>query len=200
MSAPTTPATPVTPTTPPAPPGVTDETLPGQILPVAGRATLRAYLATLARRHRRLLVTMLGLHAAAALAGLVAPRLLGAIVEEVQSGGGVGTVDRLTLVIAVALVAQTVLTRAARYRSFVFGEEVLAELREDFVRDTLALPIGTVESAGSRRPADPDLPRRRAARVVRPLGTARVADRAHHRGPHRRRGPVRGCVGGGCRC
>ncbi len=51
--------------------------------------------------------------------------------------------------IAAALVAQTVLTRAARYRSFVFGEEVLAELREDFVRDTLALPIGTVESAGS---------------------------------------------------
>ena len=82
-----------------------DETLPGQILPVAGRATMRAYLATLARRHRRLLVTMLRLHAAAALAGLVAPRLLGAIVEEVQSGGGVGTVDRLTLVIAAALVA-----------------------------------------------------------------------------------------------
>ena len=92
---------------------------------------------------------MLALHAAAALAGLVAPRLLGAIVEEVQSGGGVGTVDRLTLVIAAALVAQTVLTRAARYRSFVFGEEVLAELREDFVANTLALPIGTVESAGS---------------------------------------------------
>lgn len=131
------------------PTGAPDETLPGQILPVAGRATLRAYLLVLARRHRRLLVTMLGLHAGAALAGLVAPRLLGAIVEEVQSGGGVGTVDRLTLVIAAALVAQTVLTRAARYRSFVFGEEVLAELREDFVADTLALPIGTVESAGS---------------------------------------------------
>ena len=141
-------APPVTPATP-EPTGAPDETLPGQILPVAGRATLRAYLVVLARRHRRLLVTMLALHAAAALAGLVAPRLLGAIVEEVQSGGGVGTVDRLTLVIAAALVAQTVLTRAARYRSFVFGEEVLAELREDFVANTLALPIGTVESAGS---------------------------------------------------
>ncbi len=130
-----------------------DTTLPGATLPVAGRATLRAYLVRLARRHRRLLVTMLALHAAAAVAGLVAPRLLGSIVEEVQSGGGggggLGTVDRLTLVIAAALVAQTLLTRAARFRSFVFGEQVLAELREDFVRDTLALPIGTVESAGS---------------------------------------------------
>lgn len=146
MSAPPVPTDPMVATDPT---GAPDETLPGQILPVAGRATLRAYLVVLARRHRRLLVTMLALHAAAALAGLVAPRLLGAIVEEVQSGGGVGTVDRLTLVIAAALVAQTVLTRAARYRSFVFGEEVLAELREDFVANTLALPIGTVESAGS---------------------------------------------------
>jgi ABC-type multidrug transport system fused ATPase/permease subunit len=128
---------------------VVDTTVPGQRLPVAGRATLRAYLARLARRHRRSLVIMLALHAAAATAGLVAPRMLGAIVEQVQTGGGIGTVDRLTLVIAAALVAQTLLTRAARFRSFVFGEEVLAELREDFVRDTLALPIGTVEQAGS---------------------------------------------------
>ncbi len=150
MSAPTVPEDPLQ-LPPPSdlPDAARDESLPGPTLPVAGRATLRAYLGALVRRHRRLLATMLSLHAAAALAGLVAPRLLGAIVEAVESGAGVGTVDRLTLVIAGALVAQTLLTRAARYRSFVFGEKVLAELREDFVRDTLALPIGTVESAGS---------------------------------------------------
>jgi len=42
-----------------------------------------------------------------------------------------------------------VLTRYARYVSFVLGERVLAELREDFVQNSLALPIGVVESAGS---------------------------------------------------
>ena len=41
------------------------------------------------------------------------------------------------------------LTRYARYVSFVLGEQVLAELREDFVENSLALPVGTVESAGS---------------------------------------------------
>ena len=41
------------------------------------------------------------------------------------------------------------LTRYARYVSQVLGEQVLAELREDFVANTLALPIGIVESAGS---------------------------------------------------
>ena len=47
------------------------------------------------------------------------------------------------------LVAQTVLTRFARYLSQVLGEQVLAELREDFVDNTLALPLGVVEDAGS---------------------------------------------------
>ena len=41
------------------------------------------------------------------------------------------------------------LTRYARYCRQVLGEQVLAELREDFVENTLALPVGTVESAGS---------------------------------------------------
>ena len=41
------------------------------------------------------------------------------------------------------------LTRYARYVSQVLGEQVLAELREDFVGNALALPVGVVESAGT---------------------------------------------------
>ena len=37
------------------------------------------------------------------------------------------------------------LTRFARYVSQVLGEKVLAELREDFVGNALALPVGVVE-------------------------------------------------------
>ena len=47
------------------------------------------------------------------------------------------------------MLVQTVLTRYARYVSQVLGEQVLAELREDFVGNALALPVGVVESAGS---------------------------------------------------
>jgi ABC-type multidrug transport system fused ATPase/permease subunit len=47
------------------------------------------------------------------------------------------------------LLAQTVFTRYARYASSVFGEQVLAELREDFVESSLNLPVGVVEAAGS---------------------------------------------------
>jgi ABC-type multidrug transport system fused ATPase/permease subunit len=119
------------------------------ILPVADNTQVRTYLWQLAKRYPRQIWGGLALHALAAAAGLVAPRLLGDIVESVQKGTTLAHVNKLALVIALSLVVQTAVTRYARYVSFVTGERVLAELREDFVENTLALPVGTVESAGS---------------------------------------------------
>ena len=118
-------------------------------LPIADSRSLRRYVRGLARRHPRLLWTALALHITAALAALAAPRLIGDLVQAVDEGTTVGHVDRIILVLAGFLVAQTVLTRYARLTSQVLGEQVLAELREDFVGNALALPVGVVESAGS---------------------------------------------------
>ncbi|WP_027862578.1 ABC transporter ATP-binding protein [Marmoricola sp. URHB0036] len=118
-------------------------------LPVANGRSVRRYARTIARQYPRMLWTALVLHVLAALAGLAAPRLIGDLVESVQEGTTVHHVDRVIAVLAAFLVAQTVLTRYARYVSQALGEQVLAELREDFVANTLALPVGVVESAGS---------------------------------------------------
>lgn len=118
-------------------------------LPVADRTTVRRYLRGLLRRHPRAIGTALALHVLAAAAGLAAPRLLGDLVQAVHDGTTTAHVDRIAALLAVFLVAQTLLTRSARLRSQVFGEQVLAELREDFVNSALDLPIGVVESAGS---------------------------------------------------
>jgi len=118
-------------------------------LPVADSRSLRRYVRDLARRHPRMLWTALALHVAAALTALAAPRLLGGLVQSVEDGTTVGHVDHVVAVLAAFLIAQTVLTRYARLTSQVLGEQVLAELREDFVENTLALPVGVVESAGS---------------------------------------------------
>jgi ABC-type multidrug transport system fused ATPase/permease subunit len=118
-------------------------------LPVADTRTVRKYVAALARRHPKMLYGALALHICAAVAGLAAPRLLGGLVEAVEEGTTAGHVDKIIGVLACFLVAQTVLTRFARYLSQVLGEQVLAELREDFVDNTLALPVGVVEDAGS---------------------------------------------------
>jgi ABC-type multidrug transport system fused ATPase/permease subunit len=87
--------------------------------------------------------------------------LLGELVESVQHGTTRGHVDTIVLVLAGFLLAQTVLTFFARRVSFVLSEKIFAELREDFMRRVLALPLSTVERAGtgdlvSRTTADVD--------------------------------------------
>src|SRR5687768_8028646 len=118
-------------------------------LPVADGTDVRRYLGRLFRRHPRTILVALGLHVLAAAAGLAAPRLIGDLVQAVHDGTTVDHVDRIAILLAGFLLLQTVLTRFARLRSQVYGEQVLAELREDFVDNALDLPIGVVESAGS---------------------------------------------------
>jgi len=120
-----------------------------QILPVADSAEIRRHARRLALRHPRPLLIALGLHAVAAVSGLAAPRLIGDLVQGVQDGTTATKVNLVIGAIAAFVVLQSLLTRWARYRSFALGEEVLAELREDFVDNALALPIGTVERAGT---------------------------------------------------
>jgi ABC-type multidrug transport system fused ATPase/permease subunit len=119
------------------------------ILPVADGHQVRRYTLGLVKTYPRSVYGTLVLHVLAALTALAGPRLLGDLVEAVQDGTTVGHVDRLIIILAGFLVAQTILTRYARFVSFVLGERVLAQLREDFVDNTLSLPVGVVESAGS---------------------------------------------------
>jgi ABC-type multidrug transport system fused ATPase/permease subunit len=118
-------------------------------LPVASSAQVRTRARAIARCHRGALALAVGLHAAAALAGLAGPALLGVLVDSVGRGTTTGQVDRVALAVLAALVAQVVLVRVARLASYVLGERVLAELREQFLDDVLALPLGTVEQAGT---------------------------------------------------
>ena len=85
-----------------------------------------------------------------------------------QDGTTTAHVDKLVLLLAAFLLAQTILTWFARRASFVLSEKIFAELREDFMRRVLALPLSTVERAGtgdlvSRTTADVDA----LARTVR---------------------------------
>ncbi len=120
-----------------------------ETLPIASGPALRRYVAGLARANPGAIAGMLALHSLAALAGLAAPRLLGDLVEQIQGGTTLGAVNQVVAWLAGFLLLQAVFTRYARYCSQVFGERVLAQLREDFVDNTLALPVGIVESAGS---------------------------------------------------
>ncbi|MFS8204288.1 ABC transporter ATP-binding protein [Streptomyces sp. CWNU-52B] len=118
-------------------------------LPVAGPAVVRAAAARLIRADGRAFAVVLALNALTATVGLAGPWLLGRIIDEVRAGRGVGTVDRLALVILVCALAELLLARAARYVGHRFGERTLARVREEFVDRTLALPASVVERAGT---------------------------------------------------
>jgi ABC-type multidrug transport system fused ATPase/permease subunit len=138
------------------------------LLPIADGPELRRNAGLLGRRHRRGLIGVVLLHASAAGAGLAGPPLLGKLVQSVHDGTTRGFVNKIILVLAGFLLAQTILTWLARRASFVLSEKIFAELREDFMRRVLALPLSTVERAGtgdlvSRTTADVDA----LARTVR---------------------------------
>jgi len=121
----------------------------GPQLPVADASDVRRYARVLLRRHPRTLAGTLALHGLAALAGLAVPRLLGNLVDAVAHGTSRVGVDTVALAIGGFVLVQAGLVRFAAYASARLGERVLAELREDFVRRVLAVPLSTVERAGS---------------------------------------------------
>jgi len=118
-------------------------------LPIASPASVRAQARALLREHRGALLTVVGLHALAAIAGLAAPYVVGLLVDAVTAGTAYETVDRLALWLAVAITLRTVLVWAAGRSSFRLGERVFAQLREQFMTRVMALPLSTVERAGT---------------------------------------------------
>nr|MDT0658098.1 ABC transporter ATP-binding protein [Micromonospora sp. DSM 115978] len=98
---------------------------------------------------RRTVALILVLHSAAAVAGLAGPWLIGSIVDEVTAGAGAAAVDKLALAIGGFVLVEGLLLRYAQYAGHRFGERVNARLREEFVHRTLALPVSTVERAGT---------------------------------------------------
>jgi ABC-type multidrug transport system fused ATPase/permease subunit len=118
------------------------------ILPVAsGRASWR-HLRRLLGEQRRPLIVVLLLQGVASAAGLVGPRVLEDVINNISAGGS-GQIDTAIVIFAGALVVQTVLTGLSRGLGAVLGERVLASLREQLVTRVLDLPLGVVERAGS---------------------------------------------------
>ncbi|MDT0451038.1 ABC transporter ATP-binding protein [Streptomyces hesseae] len=118
-------------------------------LPVAGHTTVRAYAKGMLRRHRGAFALLVGANAIAVLASMTGPYLLGGLVEELASGARELHLGRTVSLFAVALAVQALFTRMVRLRGAVLGEQMLADLREDFLVRSVGLPPGVLERAGT---------------------------------------------------
>ncbi|MFI9583368.1 ABC transporter ATP-binding protein [Streptomyces sp. NPDC052236] len=118
-------------------------------LPVGSAATVRSYVRELFRRHRRAFTMLITVNAIAVIASMTGPYLLGSVVERLSDGARELQLEWIIGGFALALVIQTVFVRLVRLRGAMLGEEMLADLREDFLVRAVGLPPGVLERAGT---------------------------------------------------
>ncbi|AXK31958.1 ABC transporter ATP-binding protein [Streptomyces armeniacus] len=118
-------------------------------LPVGSPVTVRAYVRELIRRHRRAFGVLMAVNAVAVTASMVGPYLLGTVIQDLAVGADDIPLGRTVAVFAVALAVQTFFVRLVRLRGAMLGEQMLADLREDFLVRSVGLPPGVLERAGT---------------------------------------------------
>lgn len=108
------------------------------------RADVRRYLIRAIRRRRYELGIVCALQGAAAVASLVAPYVLGRVIDTVLADEPVA-LSALAVLVFAGLAAQAVLSYLSTFRSFALGEDLFDELRQTFFDSLLALPVQVVE-------------------------------------------------------
>ncbi|MFC0430282.1 ABC transporter ATP-binding protein [Kutzneria buriramensis] len=121
----------------------------GTSLPVGTATTVRGYVRELLKRHRGSFAVLLVANVAAVLASLIGPYLLGGMIQDLSDGRHDIEPVRIAVVFLVALAAQAFFTRWRRLRGAVLGERMLADLRDDFLVRSVALPPAVLEQAGT---------------------------------------------------
>jgi ABC-type multidrug transport system fused ATPase/permease subunit len=119
-------------------------------LPVASTPVVATYARALVRQHRRALARMLSLYALAAVMALIPAWVIGEITNFASDHQLTSArIELYVAVLAASSLGCALLTFFARRRSYVLGETVFAQLREEFLGSVLALPLVEVERAGT---------------------------------------------------
>ncbi len=119
------------------------------LLPIATGRRTRAALVLFLRPQRKRLAGALILLIAGTVAGLVAPPLLGHIVNVASGGGATGEIVLAGAGLVVAALVEALLAGLGFALLAQVGEDTLARLRERFVESALRMPLEQVEQAGA---------------------------------------------------
>jgi ATP-binding cassette, subfamily C, bacterial len=120
-----------------------------ELLPIASPGRTWAMLWSEVRRLRWLGVATAVTAVGASAAGLVAPWVLGEMIDDIAGGAAHGDVVLAAVVIAVAALGTGLLTALSAALLSRLGETVLARLRERVLDRTLHLPASTLDRVGA---------------------------------------------------
>ena len=111
-------------------------------LPIASASVVWRHTRWLLRQHRSGLALVLLWHALTAVAGLAGPALIGLMVDLLLNPGNGApyTPNVLIAGLALAVLAESMFLWAGVRASFILGESVFAQLREQFMADATAAP------------------------------------------------------------
>ena len=122
-------------------------------LPVADNKAVTSFIGGMLGQRKGLAATLIIANAASAIAGLVVPRVLGNLINEVTTPGDTGvvmaTVGPTCLTLVGVLILQAGLYFLARALATRIGYDTLAAAREHIIRTVLRLPVSKVESAST---------------------------------------------------
>ncbi|MFZ1062691.1 MAG: ABC transporter ATP-binding protein [Acidimicrobiales bacterium] len=119
-------------------------------LPIADFSTVRLYAKRVLTEHRRAFARMLSLYAVAAVMSLVPAWVIGQFTNFATDRSL--TSPRIVVYVLILLgssLAFALFSFLARRRSYVLGETIFAQLREEFLASVLDLPLTEVERAGT---------------------------------------------------
>ncbi|MER5750207.1 ABC transporter ATP-binding protein [Streptomyces sp. NPDC002088] len=118
-------------------------------LPIASATATRAFFRELLGRHRRIFARLILMNAVAVCASLAGPFLLGDVVGDLSSDGSGTPLTPVVTAFLVAVGVQTLCTWQVRADAAVLGEQMLAQLREDFLHRSVRLPPAVLEGGGT---------------------------------------------------
>ncbi len=139
-----------------------DSRNPARGWPVADDRAVVRFVADKVRERRWSFTALVVLNALAAAAALAIPSLLGQLIDRVTAPGPAAGLGSLALLIVAVVLAQAVFTFSGQLTSTLFGQNLLASMREYVVETILRLPLSRVEGASTG-----DL----VTRVTRDVGT-----------------------------
>jgi len=122
-------------------------------MPVADNKAVTGFIGQLLAKHRWLAIGLVIANVASGVAGLVVPRVLGNLINDVTApGADLGIMPRITQIcwiLVLVLLAQGLFYFTAKSASVLMGQEMLATAREHIIRTVLRLPLSRVETTST---------------------------------------------------
>lgn len=119
------------------------------MLPVASLRQGLAFCRELLRPRTARFILIIVLHALSATCALAVPYIIGRIIDALSAGATHRFIAQAAALALAAYIGEGIIQKMVQLRTRLIGEEISAQVREDFIDAVIHLPLSVIESAGT---------------------------------------------------